>query len=413
MGTNNLSSSFKIVEDGSITTPLGFRAGGLHCGLKKTTRYDLGAIICEVPAVSAGVYTTNVFQAAPLKVTRESLASEGKLRAVLVNSGNANACTGEQGEADAYEMRARFAEAVDVKAEHVAVASTGVIGETLKMDNVRNGIDLLPGQLLDGMEGADGFCQAILTTDLVQKMVCVELEIDGQRVHIAGAAKGSGMIHPNMATMLGFVTTDAKIGGEALQGLLRKATDLSFNMITVDGDTSTNDMLIAMASGLAANQELSEEHADWAAFAAALSYVCEVLAKAIARDGEGATKLVEVQVRGAVSDESAQAIAKTVIGSSLVKSAIFGTDANWGRIIAAVGRAGQPVNPNTVDIRLGDIVTLEASRPTGFDEEAALEYLKGDTVVIHVDLHMAEGAATAWGCDLTYDYVRINAAYRT
>lgn len=404
---------YKVKADGSITTPQGFKAGGLHCGLKKSTRHDLGAIVCDVPAAAAGVYTTNVFQAAPLKVTRESIGAGGVLRAVLVNSGNANACTGEQGEADAYEMRARFAETIGVPADHVAVASTGVIGENLKMDKVRGGIDALPAKLDGGAKGAEGFSQAILTTDLVQKTACVELELDGKKVYVAGAAKGSGMIHPNMATMLGFVTTDAAIGSEALQGLLRKATDLTFNMITVDGDTSTNDMLVAMASGLAGNRELTPQHEGWEAFAAALTYVCEVLAKAIARDGEGATKLVEVQVRGAVSDASAQAIAKTVIGSSLVKSAVFGADANWGRIIAAVGRAGQPVNPATVDIRIGDIVTLEQSRPVAFDEEAALEYLKGDTVVIYVDLHMADGRATAWGCDLTYDYVRINAAYRT
>lgn len=413
MGQDYTAALFSVVADGSITTPQGFKAGGLHCGLKKTTRHDLGAIVCEVPAAAAGVYTTNVFQAAPLQVTRESIASGGVLRAVLVNSGNANACTGKQGEADAYEMRARFAESIGVSADHVAVASTGVIGEPLKMDKVRVGIDDLPAKLDGNREGSNDFCQAILTTDLVQKMVCVELELDGKPVYVAGAAKGSGMIHPNMATMLGFVTTDAAIGSEALQQALRQATDLTFNMITVDGDTSTNDMLVAMASGLAGNRELTAVHEGWAAFAAAIRHVCEELAKAIARDGEGATKLVEVQVNGAVSDDSAQAIAKTVIGSSLVKSAVFGADANWGRIIAAVGRAGQPVNPETVDIRLGDILTLEQSRPVVFDEEIALEYLKGDTVVIRVDLHNGEGQATAWGCDLTYDYVRINAAYRT
>ncbi|NIK79327.1 glutamate N-acetyltransferase/amino-acid N-acetyltransferase [Paenibacillus castaneae] len=413
MEQGNTASLFSIVEDGSITSPKGFKAGGLHCGLKKSSRHDLGAIVCDVPAAAAGVYTTNVFQAAPLQVTRESIGAGGVLRAVLVNSGNANACTGKQGEADAYEMRARFAESIGVAAEHVAVGSTGVIGENLKMDKVRSGIDGLPVRLEGNRDGADGFCQAILTTDLVQKMVCVQLELDGQIVHVAGAAKGSGMIHPNMATMLGFVTTDAAIGSEALQQLLRQATDLTFNMITVDGDTSTNDMLVAMASGLAGNAELTPKHEGWTAFAAAVRYVCEVLAKAIARDGEGATKLVEVQVNGAVSDDSAQAIAKTVIGSSLVKSAVFGADANWGRIIAAVGRAGQPVNPETVDIRLGNILTLEQSRPVAFDEEEALEYLKGDTVVIRVDLYNGEGKATAWGCDLTYDYVRINAAYRT
>jgi glutamate N-acetyltransferase / amino-acid N-acetyltransferase len=404
---------FTVVDSGSITTPKGFRAGGLHCGLKKTTRNDLGAIVCDVPAAAAGVYTTNLFQAAPLQVTRESIGKEGRLRAVLVNSGNANACTGKQGEADAYEMRDSFASAIGVEPHHVAVASTGVIGELLKMDRVRGGISEMPAKLAGDLTGAEEFCQAILTTDLVQKMVCVSVQIDGRTVHVAGAAKGSGMIHPNMATMLGFVTTDAAIGNESLQYLLRRATDRTFNMITVDGDTSTNDMLVAMASGLAGNEELTQQHQDWPKLDAALTYVCEVLAKAIARDGEGATKLVEVQVRGAQSDESAAAIAKTVIGSSLVKSAVFGADANWGRIIAAVGRAGQPVNVETVDIALGDIRVLEQSRPIPFDEDAALEYLKGDTVHIHVDLNMGEGSATGWGCDLTYDYVRINAAYRT
>lgn len=413
MGQVKASEAFEVVAEGSITTPKGFKAGGLHCGLKKTDRHDLGAIVCEVPAVAAGVYTLNQFQAAPIQVTRDSIGAEGLLRAVIVNSGNANAVTGKQGEADAFEMRSRFAEKLGVPAAHVAVASTGVIGELLKMDKVRAGIDALPAKLDNGRTGADGFCQAILTTDLVQKTVCVSVEIDGQAVHVAGASKGSGMIHPNMATMLGFVTTDAAIGGDALQQLLRQATDVTFNMITVDGDTSTNDMLVAMASGLAGNKELSPAHPDWAKFADAFRYVCEVLAKAIARDGEGATKLVEVRIRGAETVDAARAIAKTVIGSSLVKSAMFGADANWGRIIAAVGRSGQPVNVGTVDVRIGDIVTLEQSRPVVFDEEAALDYLKGDTVVIDVDLHMGECEAVAWGCDLTYDYVRINAAYRT
>lgn len=403
---------FTAVQGGSIITPKGFSAGGLHCGLKKTDRHDLGAILCEVPAVAAAVYTTNVFQAAPLKVTRESLHN-GRLQAVVVNSGNANACTGQQGEADAYTMRAEAARHLGVEIEDVAVASTGVIGELLKMDRVTTGIAGLPQRLSSEANGAEDFTQAILTTDLVKKEACVSVNVNGKEVTIAGAAKGSGMIHPNMATMLAFMTTDAVVGEDALQRLLRQATDVTFNMITVDGDTSTNDMLIAMASGLAGNEELSPSHPDWEAFAAGFTYVCQVLAQAIARDGEGATKLVEVDVNGAVSDLSARAIAKTVIGSSLVKSAVFGADANWGRIIAAVGRAGEPVNPETVDIHIGDISVLEGSRPVAFDEDAALAYLKGDTVRIVVDLHHGEGKATAWGCDLTYDYVRINAAYRT
>ncbi len=320
----------------------------------------------------------------------------------------------KQGEEDAYTMRAEAARHLGVAEQDVAVASTGVIGELLKMDRVTEGIAGLPDRLSGEASGAEDFSQAILTTDLVKKEACVSVVVNGKDVTIAGAAKGSGMIHPNMATMLAFMTTDAAIEAGALQQLLRQATDVTFNMITVDGDTSTNDMLIAMASGLAkAMRRCIRRTRIGEAFAAGFTYICQVLAQAIARDGEGATKLVEVQVNGAVSDASARAIAKTVIGSSLVKSAVFGADANWGRVIAAVGRAGEPVNPETVDIQIGHISVLEGSRPVAFDEEEALQYLKGDTVRIAVDLHQGEGRATAWGCDLTYDYVRINAAYRT
>ena len=403
--------SYEIVEGGSVTSPLGFKACGLYCGLKKSKFPDLGAVYCEVPAAAAGVYTTNLFQAAPIRVTRDSLSQEGRLQAVVVNSGNANACTGQQGVEDAYSMRNRAAEALGIPAHYVAVASTGVIGELLPMDKVLSGIGQIPERL--SREGSGDFCQAILTTDLVRKERCVRLEVDGKTVHIAGAAKGSGMIHPNMATMLGFITTDAKIEPEHLQRLLSQATDITFNMITVDGDTSTNDMVVAMASGLAGNSPLHPDHPDWRAFAEAFTHVAEHLAKAIARDGEGATKLVEVRVKGASSEEAARGIVKTVIGSSLVKTAIFGADANWGRIIAAVGRAGYPLNIDTVDIRIGDIVMMVQSRPVPFDEEKAAEYLKTDTITIDIDLHDGDGQAVGWGCDLTYEYVRINAAYRT
>lgn len=406
-------NQFVIVEDGSVTTPHGFRAGGLHCGLKKTSRNDLGVIVCEVPATAAAVYTLNAFQAAPLQVTKESVATEGRLQVMLANSGNANACTGEQGLQDARTMRSEAARHFGVPEHYVGVTSTGVIGELLKMDKVVSGIARLPEQVSADAEGGEQFSQAILTTDLVKKTICVRLSVNGKTVHIAGAAKGSGMIHPNMATMLGFMTTDAAISSAALQQLLGEVTDSTFNMITVDGDTSTNDMVVVMASGLAENAELHPSHPDWEAFAAAFRYAGEVLAKAIARDGEGATKLIEVCVTGAESVEAARAFAKTIIGSSLVKSACFGADANWGRIIAAVGRAGYPVHTETVDIRLGDIVTLAQSRPVAFDEEKAEAYLKGDFVLIHVNLNMGSSSATAWGCDLTYDYVRINAAYRT
>ncbi len=412
-GKNHMKENlYTIVSGGTIVSPQGFKAGGLHCGLKKTDRHDLGVIVCDVPAVAAAVYTTNQIQAAPLKVTRESLQN-GTLRAVVVNSGNANACTGKQGEVDAYAMRSHTARQFDVAEEDVAVASTGVIGELLKMDCVRSGITELPSQISGEAGGAEAFSQAILTTDLVKKEACVTVKVDGRDITIGGAAKGSGMIHPNMATMLGFVTTDAVIEQQALQQLLRSTTHLTFNMITVDGDTSTNDMLIAMASGFGGNDELTPDHPDWNAFAAGFEYVCRMLAIAIARDGEGAAHLIEVTVQGAECDDDAQAIAKTIIGSSLVKSAVFGADANWGRIIAAVGRAGRPVKPDTIDITIGPIQVLKQSSPVPFDEAAALAYLQGDTVHIDVNLHIGSGCATAWGCDLTYDYVRINAAYRT
>jgi glutamate N-acetyltransferase/amino-acid N-acetyltransferase len=405
---------FQIQSNGGVTAPKGFLAGGLHAGLKKTDRNDLGVIVCEVPAVAAAVYTTSIFQAAPLHVTRNSIVeNKGYLRGIVVNSGNANACTGEQGEQDAYQMRAEGAAALGFAEHEIAVASTGVIGELLPMDIVTAGIKKLPTVLQANDEGAEQFCQAILTTDLVKKEIAVTLQVDGKTITLGGAAKGSGMIHPNMATMLGFVTTDAVIEPALLQQLLREVTDLTFNMITVDGDTSTNDMLLVMASGLAQNESLTKAHPAWDSFVAAFRHVCEYLAKEIARDGEGASKLVEVQVHGAVSDNSAKAIAKTVVGSSLVKTAIFGADANWGRIIAAIGRAGEPVNPNTVDIQLGATQVLKDSRPIRFDEDEALAYLQGKNVVIQVHLHQGDGSAIAWGCDLTYDYVRINAAYRT
>ncbi|WP_166243668.1 bifunctional glutamate N-acetyltransferase/amino-acid acetyltransferase ArgJ [Paenibacillus turpanensis] len=405
--------AFVTVADGTVTTPRGFKAWGLYCGLKKSGRNDLGAIVCEVPAAAAGVFTTNAFQAAPLKVTREALAVDGRMQAILVNSGNANACTGAQGEADAREMRDLFAKAIGVSEHLVGVTSTGVIGELLPMDKVRSGVAELAPKVVPSAEGGEEFCQAILTTDLVKKEICVRVTVDGKEVTIAGAAKGSGMIHPNMATMLGFMTTDANIEPAELQKLLSGVTDQTFNMITVDGDTSTNDMVVAMASGLAGNEALSAQHKDYEAFKEAFNFVAEVLAKAIARDGEGATKLIEVTVTGAESDESARAIVKTVIGSSLVKSAVFGADANWGRIIAAVGRAGQPVNPETVDIRMGDIQFLQQSKPVRFSEEEAAEYLKRDTIQFFIALNIGSGKATGWGCDLTYEYVRINAAYRT
>lgn len=393
---------------GSITDVKGFSAAGAHCGLKRK-RLDIGAIFCDVPANAAGVFTLNQIQAAPLKVTKESLAvGNGKLQAVLVNSGNANACTGASGLVDAYEMRALAAAKFAVPEETVAVTSTGVIGEKMPMEKVRTGID----NLVLSKEPTP-FAEAILTTDTGTKEVCVEVVIDQKTVRIAGVAKGSGMIHPNMATMLGFITTDANVEPTALKRALAKATDETFNRITVDGDTSTNDMVLVLASGLADNQPLDETHPEWANFYGALSACAESLAQKIAKDGEGATKLIEVQVTGAVSDEEAGKVAKAIVGSDLVKTAAYGKDGNWGRIICAIGYSGCTLNPDTIDIAIGPYETLVQSEPVVVDDAAISKYMEAETIVIKADLHQGQGVGKAWGCDLTYDYVRINAGYRT
>jgi glutamate N-acetyltransferase/amino-acid N-acetyltransferase len=398
-----------VFEDESITFPKGFKAGGMHCGIKRK-KLDLGYVVSEVPAAAAGVYTTNIFQAAPLLVTQESIAKENKIQAILVNSGNANACTGEQGLKDAYEMQKLFASQLGIEDYLVAVTSTGVIGELLPMDKIKPGIEQI---LQKEHEAAANFLQAILTTDTTVKQIAVQVKINGKTVSIGGAAKGSGMIHPNMATMLGFVTTDANVAHEDLLYALRDVTNHTFNMITVDGDTSTNDMVLVMANGLAENEQLTKEHPDWELFMDGLKVVCGSLAKKIARDGEGATKLVEVQVNGAFSTDAARAVGKTIISSNLVKTAIYGTDPNWGRIVTAIGYSGVPVEPNAVKVSLGPITVFENGLPCPIVEEEARAYLEQENVVIYVDLNQGDYSAAAWGCDLTYDYVKINASYRT
>jgi glutamate N-acetyltransferase / amino-acid N-acetyltransferase len=398
------------IAEGTIVTPKGFKAAGVHAGLRYTKK-DLGIVVCDVPAPCAAVYTQSHFQAAPLKVTQESIAVEQKLQAVVVNSACANACTGEQGLKDAYEMRMLCAEQFGIQPHLVAVASTGVIGEFLPMDKIRAGLkQLRPSNLA---EDAIAFQTAILTTDTVMKKACYQTVIDGKAVTIGGAAKGSGMIHPNMATMLAFITTDANISSDSLQAALRSITDVSFNQITVDGETSTNDMVVIMASGLAENNELTPNHPEWHKFYEALKKTCEDLAKQIAKDGEGATKLIEVRVTGAANDEEAKQVAKKIVGSNLVKTAVYGADANWGRIIGAIGHSSATVDPNNVDVSIGEIVMLKASQPQTFSEEEAMAYLQNEEIVIEVNLHIGEGRGTAWGCDLTYDYVKINASYRT
>lgn len=400
----------KEIKDGGILSPKGFLADGIEAGLKKE-RKDLGVVFSEVPATAAAVYTTNQFQAAPLKVTQESVANEGRIQAIIVNSGCANACTGEQGLKDAYETRALVSQKFHIPEHLVAVASTGVIGVHLEMDKIRAGIENL--NPATSKEHAEAFQRAILTTDTVMKTSCYYVVIDGKTITMGGTAKGSGMIHPNMATMLGYITTDADVSQEALQQALREITDTSFNQITVDGDTSTNDTVLVLANGKAGNQTLSPEHPQWSIFLELLKATSESLAKQIAKDGEGATKLIEVEVKGAANELDARMVAKQVVGSSLVKTAIFGADANWGRIISAVGQTKAYINPENVDVSIGSIEMLKSSVPLPFSEEEALQYLQQDFIRIFVDLHCGDAVGKAWGCDLSYEYVEINGNYRT
>ncbi|KZR58270.1 bifunctional ornithine acetyltransferase/N-acetylglutamate synthase [Pseudobacillus badius] len=400
----------QTLTQGSIISPKGFSAAGVHAGLRHS-KNDLGVIFSEVPAESAAVYTTSHFQAAPIKVTQDSLSVENKLQAILVNSACANACTGKQGLADAYQTRAWLAEHLNIPEHLIAVSSTGVIGEYLKMDKIKAGISNL--HPVPEAAAAEQFESAILTTDLATKKWAVQATIDGKTVTMGGAAKGSGMINPNMATMLAYVTTDAAISSVHLQTALSEITDQTFNQITVDGDTSTNDTVVVMANGLAGNAPLSPDHPEWTVFLSMLHQVSEQLAKKIARDGEGATKLVEVEVLGAASDEEAKKAAKEVVGSNLVKTAVYGADANWGRIISAVGYSDIEVNPDTIDISIGDHLILSQSEVADYSEEEVIAYLKGEEIKITVNLHLGAGHGFAWGCDLSYDYIKINASYRT
>ncbi|RYM06701.1 bifunctional ornithine acetyltransferase/N-acetylglutamate synthase [Sporolactobacillus sp. THM7-7] len=397
----------KKIKNGGVGSPKGFISGGQNIGMRKK-KPDMGWIYSEKPAAAAGVYTTNRFQAAPLGVTRSSLAKAQTLQAILVNTVSANSCTGKEGYDNACTTRKWMAEHLGVPEHYVGVASTGVIGLQLPMDKMKKGI----AHITLG-EAEAPFEEAILTTDTKAKHLAVQCVIGGKTITIGGACKGSGMIHPNMATMLGFVTTDAYVAPDDLQLALKKITDRTFNRITVDGDTSTNDMVLVMANGMAENEKLTVHHPDWPVFLAGLNEVCRGLAKFIAADGEGATKLIEVQVTGAKNDQSAEAISKTIVGSSLVKTAVFGSDANWGRIICALGYSGEPFNPDKVTMALGDIVMFDKGMPVVFDEEKAKHYLDQDSVVIKAHLGEGNGEAVAWGCDLTYDYVKINASYRS
>ena len=399
--------------EGGVCAAKGFKASGVHCGIRKqTTKKDLALIVSEIPAAAAAVYTQNLVKGAPIYVTKENI-SDGKAMAIICNSGNANTCN-----ANGIEIAEQMCELTQkftgINKKDVIVASTGVIGQPLSIEPIAEGMDALVKGLGDNSDDA---AQAIMTTDTDKKEIAVEFEIDGKKCVIGGIAKGSGMIHPNMATMLVFVTTDVSISSAMLQKALRNDVKNSFNMISVDGDTSTNDMVCVMANGLAGNKEINDEGEDFEIFKKALNEVTVNLCRKIAGDGEGATKLLECIVSGAKSDSEAKGAAKSVICSSLLKAAMFGADANWGRVLCALGYSGENLDVNKIDVSFksdkGEILVCKNGAGVDFSEEKAKEILLEKEIQILVDLNDGQYSATAWGCDLTYDYVRINGDYRS
>ena len=399
--------------EGGVCAAKGFTASGVHCGIRKNkTKRDLALIYSEVPASAAAVYTKNLVKGAPLTVTKNHIEN-GKAQAVICNSGNANTCNAN-GVEIAEQTCALLADALHIEASDVVVASTGVIGQPLDITPIANGIPALVAGLGNNSRLA---CEGIMTTDVKPKEIAVEFTVGDKTCHIGGIAKGSGMIHPNMATMLVFVTSDCAISAQMLQKALSKDVQDSFNMISVDGDTSTNDMVSVLANGMAGNAEIVAEGEDFDAFCAALSAVTTYLCRLIAADGEGATKLLECKVSGAKDEQAAKTVAKSVVCSSLFKAAMFGADANWGRVLCAIGYSGADVDVSKVGVSFrsakGAIVVCQKGAGVEFSEEKAKEILLEAEIEILIELGDGDGKATAWGCDLTYDYVKINGDYRT
>lgn len=400
--------------DGSVTAAKGFTASGIHCGIRKNkTKRDIALIFCEKKCTAAAVYTTNLVKSSPIYVTKNNIA-DGYAQAVICNSGNANTCNAD-GMEKAEMMCKLTAEKLGISANDVIVGSTGVIGQILPIEPIAEGMEQLVSEL--SVDGAPNAAEAIMTTDTIAKEVAVETVIGGKTVKVGGISKGSGMIHPNMATMLCFVTTDAAISAEMIQKAVKTAADKTFNMISIDGDTSTNDMLSVMASGLAGNDEIVSEGEDYDAFLEAFTAVCRGLARMMAKDGEGATKLLTCKVSGAKTEADAKGVAKSVICSSLLKAAMFGADANWGRVLCAIGYSGCDVDVNKVDVsfasKAGKIDVCKNGAGIDFSEEIAKTILVEDEIDIIVELNDGEGSAEAFGCDLTYEYVKINGDYRT
>ena len=402
---------------GGVTAAKGFQAAATAAEIKYQGRTDMAMIYSEVPALAAGTFTTNVVKAAPVKWDQEIVYHQDHAQAVICNSGIANACTGAEGYGYCRQTADAAAEVLGIAPEHVLVASTGVIGMQLPIDRIAEGVKAMAPKLSDTLEAGTEAAQAIMTTDTQKKEVAVQFEIGGKTVTLGGMCKGSGMIHPNMCTMLGFLTTDVKISKEMLQEALSEDIRDTYNMVSVDGDTSTNDTVLLLANGLAENPEITEKNEDYETFKQALNFVNTTLCKKIAGDGEGATALFEVKIIGAESKEQAVTLAKSVVTSSLTKAAIYGHDANWGRILCAMGYSGAQFDPEKVDLyfesKAGKIKIIEDGVSTGYSEEEATKILSEEAVTAIADVKMGEASATAWGCDLTYDYVKINADYRS
>ncbi|TCL39516.1 glutamate N-acetyltransferase [Anaerospora hongkongensis] len=396
---------------GGITSPKGFLAAGVKAGIKQSGKEDVAVIYSVVPAAAAAVFTTNDMAAAPVILSREHIKG-GVLSAIVVNSGCANACTGEQGMADAQEMVKQTAELLSISPQTILVSSTGIIGVTLPMAKVSAGIQQAVSKL--SVEGYDNAMQAIMTTDTFAKTIAYEFKLGGMPVRIAGIAKGAGMIHPNMATMLGYMTTDANISSPLLKQALDKAVSLTFNMITVDGDTSTNDTVCVLANGQAGNALIDDAaDPDYLLFAEALQSVCRYLAQQVVRDGEGATKFLEITVKGALSFEQGKKAAMSIAKSPLVKTAFFGQDPNWGRILCAVGYSGSNVQPARTSLAIGGVTIVEAGLGARYDEALLRKVMSEKDITVVVDLGLGQEEATVWTCDFSYEYVKINGEYHT
>lgn len=413
-----MNKEIKIQKiEGGVTAAKGFEAASAAAGIKYQGRDDMALVYSETPCRAAGTFTTNIVKAAPVKWDQKIVTESAYAQAVIVNSGIANACTGAEGYGYCEETAQEAAKTFGIPKDAVLVASTGVIGMQLPIERLKKGITLLKEAKGTGTENGTAAAKAIMTTDTVHKEIAVQVELGGKTVTVGGMCKGSGMIHPNMCTMLAFVTTDAAISKEMLQKAVSADVKDTFNMISVDGDTSTNDTLLVLANGLAGNPEITEENEDYAAFAAALNEVNTFLAKKMAGDGEGATALLEVKIVGAESKEQAVTLSKSVVTSSLVKAAVYGHDANWGRILCAMGYSGAAFDPEKVDLffesAAGRIQIIENGVAVNYSEDEATRILSEPEVTAIADVKMGSASATAWGCDLTYDYVKINADYRS